>query len=68
MNGRCGSCYKCAMEYILLAETGRIRKDPAFYAHCFDTLATSKTAHRPDLFAKSLPLAKRLENLKKYGS
>ena len=68
LNGRCGSCYKCAMEYILLAETGRIRKDPAFYEHCFDTLATSKTAHRPDLFSKALPKEKRLENLLKYGS
>lgn len=68
MDGRCGSCYKCAMEYILLVETGRIKMDDAFYAHCFETLATSKTAHRPDLFAKTLPLEKRLENLKKYGS
>lgn len=68
MNGRCGSCYKCAMEYILLVETGRIPKDAAFYAHSWDTLATSKTAHRPDLFAKDLPLNKRMENLKNYGS
>jgi len=68
MPGRCGSCYKCAMEYILLVEAGKIAKNPAFYAHCWDTLATSKTAHRPDLFAKSLPLEKRLRNLRNYGS
>lgn len=68
MNGRCGSCYKCAMEYILLVETGRLPKNDAFYAHSWDTLATSKTAHRPDLFDKKLPMSKRMENLKNYGS
>lgn len=68
MSGRCGSCYKCSMEYILLAEMGLIRADKAYYEHCFDVLATSKTAHRPDLFAKSLPLEQRLKNLKNYGS
>lgn len=68
MPNRCGSCYKCAMEYILLVEAGRIPKNPKFYDHAWDTLATSKTAHRPDLFAKSLPMKKRLENLLKYGS
>lgn len=65
---RCGSCYKCAMEYILLVHTGRIQKNAAFYEHAWDTLATSKTAHRPDLFAKGLPMEKRMENLLKYGS
>lgn len=68
MHARCGSCYKCAMKYILLVETGRIPKNAKFYDHAWDTLATSKTAHRPDLFAKSLPQKKRLENLLKYGS
>ena len=68
MRGRCGSCYKCAMEYILLVESGRISKDTAFYNHSWEVLAKSKTAHRPDLFAQSLPLKKRLENLKNYGS
>lgn len=68
MPNRCGSCYKCAMEYILLVEAGRIPKNPKFYDHAWDTLATSKTAHRPDLFAKSLPIKKRMENLLKYGS
>lgn len=68
MPNRCGSCYKCAMEYILLVETGRIPKNARFYDHAWDTLATSKTAHRPDLFAKSLPMKKRMENLLKYGS
>ena len=66
--GRCGSCYKCAMEYILLVEGGRVEKNAAFYEHAWDTLATSKTAHRPDLFAKKLPFERRLRNLLDYGS
>ena len=68
MRGRCGSCYKCAMEYILLVESGRIKKDTAFYNHSWEVLAKSKTAHRPDLFALSLPIEKRMRNLKNYGS
>lgn len=68
MRGRCGSCYKCAMEYLLLVEMGLIPKNDKFYNHAWNTLATSKTAHRPDLFDKRLPLERRLENLKNYGS
>lgn len=68
MPGRCGSCYKCSMEYILLVEEGLISKNEAYYRHCWDILADSKIAHRPDLFAKNLPFEKRLENLKNYGS
>lgn len=66
--GRCGSCYKCCMEYILLAEAQLIKKDARFYEHCWTALATSQTAHRPDLFSKNLPHEKRLENLLNYGS
>lgn len=68
MAGRCGSCYKCSMEYILLVEAGLIKKDANYYQHCWDILATSSTSHRPDLFAKELPLETRLHNLKNYGS
>lgn len=68
MSGRCGSCYKCSMEYILLVEAGLINKNEKFYEHAWDILATSKTSHRPDLFAAALPLQVRLKNLKEYGS
>ena len=68
MRGRCGSCYKCSMEYILLAEAGLIKGDTQYMKHCWHILATSKTAHRPDLFDEKLPIQKRLENLKNYGS
>lgn len=68
LEGRCGSCYKCSMEYILLVEAKKIEKNNAYYQHCLDVLATSKTAHRPDLFDKSLPIETRIKNLKNYGS
>ena len=68
MKDRCGSCYKCSMEYILLVEAGLIQRDDAYYEHCWHILATSKRAHRPDLFAKHIPIEKRLQNLKDYGS
>ena len=68
MDGRCGSCYKCSMEYILLVEAGLVPKNKAYFQHCWDILATSKTAHRPDLFSKALPYEVRLANLMNYGS
>ena len=68
MDGRCGSCYKCCMEYILLVEAGLVPKHQDYYDHCWHILATSATAHRPDLFAESLPLEERVHNLKEYGS
>lgn len=68
LRGRCGSCYKCAMEYLLLMDAGLLRRDEGYTAHAWDVLATSKTSHRPDLFAKSVPLKKRWENLREYGS
>jgi len=68
LQGRCGSCYKCAIEYILLVETRHIKKNARFYDHCWDILNTSKTYDRPDWFAAKLPLEKRLENLLDIGS
>lgn len=68
MKGRCGSCYKCAMEYLILAEAGAIPKNSAFENHCWETLAQSKTAHRPDLFDPKLPKEQRIKNLLEYGS
>lgn len=68
MPGRCGSCFKCAMEYLLLAEMGKIKKNERFAEHSWTILATSQTAHRPDLFAKDIPLEQRITNLINYGS
>lgn len=68
MPGRCGSCYKCAMEYLLMADAGLVEANRGYTEHCWDILATAKTSHRPDLFAKKLPTAERMKNLREYGS
>ena len=68
MPGRCGSCFKCAMEWLLLADAGLIEHDAAYELHCWDVLATAKTSHRPELFGKHLPIEERLINLREYGS
>lgn len=68
LDGRCGACYKCCMEYLLLCEQGFITKNEQFYNHCWNILANSSTSHRPDLFALKLPLEQRKRNLFNYGS
>lgn len=67
-DGRCGSCYKCAMEYILLEMAGAVKTNEAYLEHCWDVLATSSTSHRPELFSKNLSLQERRENIRNYGS
>lgn len=68
MRGRCGSCYKCCMEYLLLVDLGLTKADAAYKEHCWDILAESSVSHRPELFNKSLSEKKRMENLRSYGS
>lgn len=38
MPNRCGSCAKCAFEYIYYADKGIIEYNEDFYAHCLDIL------------------------------
>lgn len=68
LDGRCGSCFKCCMEGILLSELGYYDKDSEFIKHCWDILANSKNSHRKDLFNKKIPLAERYKNILNYGS
>lgn len=35
---RCGCCWKCCMEWMWLADTGRVDYDEAYYTHCFEIL------------------------------
>lgn len=66
LDDRCGSCYKCCMEAILLSELGYYdNKD--FVQHCWDILAKSKNSHRKDLFNKKIPLDIRYKNIMSYG-
>lgn len=67
LNGRCGSCFKCCMEAILLAELNYYDKNSEFINHCWDILAKSKNSHRKDLFDKKKPLQERYNNIINYG-
>lgn len=67
LNGRCGSCYKCCMEAILLSELNYYDKEGLFIKHCWDILAKSKNSHRKDLFNKKIPLDIRYQNIMNYG-
>lgn len=62
---RCGSCFKCAMEYILLYEIGYYN-DIDFLLHCYDILAKSKNSHAPELFNLHLPYEVRRKNVLEY--
>lgn len=36
---RCGSCWKCCVEYIFLADKGVVEYNEQFYKHCLDILS-----------------------------
>ena len=65
---RCGKCYKCCMEYLLLCELGLGLKQEGYYNYCWQVLAKSKNSHYSSLFDLKLPLEKRRQNLLNYGS
>lgn len=67
-NNRCGNCFKCCMEYLLLCELKLVEKNTAYYNHCWSILSNSKNTHRPDLFKDNIPLNERIKNLLDYGS
>lgn len=62
---RCGSCFKCAMEYILLYEIGYYNNIEFLY-HCYEVLAKSKNSHAPELFDLRLPYEVRRKNVLEY--
>lgn len=68
MDGRCGSCFKCCMEWLLLLELGRVQPNAEYEAHCWDVMANGKNSHRKDLFGSDVPMAQRKRNLMAYGS
>lgn len=68
MDGRCGSCFKCCMEWLILRHTGYVGRNDAFEQHCWGVLSDSKNSHRKDLFDKNVPKEKRILNLMEYGS
>ena len=68
LDGRCGSCFKCCMEIILLTELGYYNKNEKLLKHCWKILSDSKNSHRKDLFDKHIPLEIRYKNIMNYGS
>lgn len=68
MDGRCGSCYKCCMEFILLSELGYYDKEQykEYIEHCWDIIANSK--HSSDTmkkrFNKNIPNKIKLQRIK----
>jgi hypothetical protein len=36
--GRCGSCYKCAVEYLHMVAFGKLKLNSKFAQHCWDVL------------------------------
>ena len=65
LKDRCGSCYKCCMEYILLYENGYY-SNKEFLNHCYEILAKSKNSHSPQLFNLKIPYEQRRKNVLGY--
>lgn len=65
LKDRCGSCYKCCMEYIYLYECGYYN-NKEFLNHCYNILAKSKNSHRPELFSLKLSYETRRKNVLEY--
>ena len=41
MKNRCGSCWKCALEYIYLTDHDKLNYDKDYYRHCLEVLKKS---------------------------
>lgn len=46
---RCGSCWKCCVEYIYLADSGKVPYNKAFYQHCLEYLKGKMKDEKPFL-------------------
>ena len=49
LNNRCGSCWKCSVEYIYLVDNGFIVPNDEFYIHCIDVLKKKMKEEKPML-------------------
>lgn len=47
LNNRCGSCWKCSVEYIYLVDKGFIEPNDEFYIHCLDVLKKKMKEEKP---------------------
>lgn len=46
---RCGSCWKCAMEYIYFADSGALEYNREYYRHCLDVLKSNFSGAKSEL-------------------
>lgn len=44
---RCGSCWKCCMEYIVFCDLGLVEYNEEFYKHCLDIFSNKLKEERP---------------------
>lgn len=58
LNNRCGSCWKCSVEYIYLVDKGFIEPNDDFYIHCLDILKKKMKEEKP-----LLPKAKNYKDV-----
>ena len=58
LDNRCGSCWKCSVEYIYLADKGFIEPNDDFYIHCLDVLKKKMKEEKP-----LLPKAKNYKDV-----
>lgn len=65
--GRCGSCFKCCQEALMLAELGE-SLPAAYKEHCWHILAESAQSHAPEMFSLKRSVAERRKALLSYGS
>lgn len=49
LNNRCGSCWKCSVEYIYLVDNGFLEPNDEFYIHCLDVLKKKMKEEKPML-------------------
>ena len=51
---RCGSCWKCCVEYIFLADKGVVEYNAQFYKHCLDILSDKMSVLHANVVPKDI--------------
>ncbi len=57
--GRCGSCWKCCVEYVILDAMGKVKKNNAFLKKCWDFIHSKKLTHWEPVLDQMLIKARR---------
>lgn len=62
--GRCGSCWKCCMEYLLLESMGAVKTNKGFVEKCWDYIKSQKLTHWDSIIADMFKIAKNWKGRK----